>query len=110
MLLETGISITLDDFGTGYSSLSQLKNLPIHTLKIDASFIREIENNRNDAHITESIIAMSRRVGIEVVAEGVEKETQLEFLKNAGCDIAQGYLISRPIPMKDYKVFLGISN
>jgi len=110
MLLETGISITLDDFGTGYSSLSQLKNLPIHTLKIDASFIREIENNRNDAHITESIIAMSRRVGIEVVAEGVEKETQLEFLKNAGCDIAQGYLISRPIPMKDYKVFIGISN
>jgi EAL domain-containing protein (putative c-di-GMP-specific phosphodiesterase class I) len=53
---------------------------------------------------------MSRRVGIEVVAEGVEKETQLEFLKNAGCDIAQGYLISRPIPMKDYKVFIGVSN
>lgn len=110
MLLETGISVTLDDFGTGYSSLSQLKNLPIHTLKIDASFIREIENNRNDAHITESIIAMSRRVGIEVVAEGVEKESQLEFLKNAGCDIAQGYLISRPIPMKDYRVFIGVSN
>jgi len=110
MLLETGISVTLDDFGTGYSSLSQLKNLPIHTLKIDASFIREIENNRNDAHITESIIAMSRRVGIEVVAEGVEKESQLEFLKNAGCDIAQGYLISRPIPMKDLKVFIGVSN
>jgi diguanylate cyclase (GGDEF)-like protein len=110
MLLETGISITLDDFGTGYSSLSQLKNLPIHTLKIDASFIREIENNRNDAHITESIIAMSRRVGIEVVAEGVEKESQLEFLRNVGCDIAQGYLISRPIPMKELKVFIGVSN
>lgn len=110
MLLETGISITLDDFGTGYSSLSQLKNLPIHTLKIDASFIRELDNNRNDAHITESIIAMSRRVGIEVVAEGVEKESQLEFLKNSGCDIAQGYLISRPIPMKELKEFIGVNS
>lgn len=110
MLLETGIAITLDDFGTGYSSLSQLKNLPIHSLKIDRSFIREVENNRNDAHITESIIAMSRRVGIEVVAEGVEKETQLEFLRNAGCDIAQGYLISKPVPMKELKVFIGVSN
>lgn len=110
MLLETGISITLDDFGTGYSSLSQLKNLPLHSLKIDASFVRELENNRNDAHITESIIAMSRRVGIEVVAEGVEKEAQLEFLRNAGCDIAQGFLISKPIPLKDLKVFIGVSN
>lgn len=105
-LIEIGISISLDDFGTGYSSLAQLKNLPISSLKIDRSFIWDMENNRNDTHITESIIAMSKKIGVEVIAEGVEKEVQLAILKKAGCDIAQGYYISRPLPFSDFKKFL----
>ncbi len=109
MLLETGICVTLDDFGTGYSSLSQLKNLPIHALKIDRSFIWELDQNRSDAHITESIIALSHSIGVEVVAEGVENSAQLDFLRNAGCDLAQGYFISRPLPITDFIAFTGIS-
>ncbi len=105
-LLETGISIALDDFGTGYSSLSHLKNLPINSLKIDRSFIWEMEKNESDSHITESIIALSKKVGVEVVAEGVEKGEQLQILKKAGCDFAQGYYISRPLPLGEFISYL----
>ncbi len=105
-LLEIGISISLDDFGTGYSSLAQLKNLPIGSLKIDRSFIWEMEKSRSDTHITESIIAMSKKVGVEVIAEGVEKKEHLNILEKAGCDLAQGYFISKPLPFPDLKNYL----
>jgi diguanylate cyclase (GGDEF)-like protein/PAS domain S-box-containing protein len=105
-LLEIGISISLDDFGTGYSSLAQLKNLPISSLKIDRSFIWEMEKSRSDTHITESIIAMSKKVGVEVIAEGVEKKEHLNILEKAGCDLAQGYYISKPLSFPDFKNYL----
>jgi len=105
-LLEVGISISLDDFGTGYSSLAQLKNLPISSIKIDRSFIWEMEKNRSDTHITESIIAMSKKVGVEVIAEGVEKKEQLIILEKAGCDLAQGFYISKPLPLTELKQYL----
>lgn len=105
-LLDIGISISLDDFGTGYSSLSQLKNLPIKTIKIDRSFIWEMEKSINDTNITESIIAMSRKVGVEVIAEGVETKEQMQILEKAGCNFAQGYFISKPLPLNELRNFL----
>jgi diguanylate cyclase (GGDEF)-like protein/PAS domain S-box-containing protein len=107
-LKEIGISISLDDFGTGYSSLSQLKNLPIDSLKIDRSFIEEIINNKDNGHIIEAIVALSQKFGVKVIAEGVETGEQLSFLKNAGCDIVQGYFISKPLPFNELKTFLGV--
>lgn len=106
---ETGISISLDDFGTGYSSLSQLKNIPIDSIKIDRSFIEEIEKNINNAHIIEAVVTLSRKFGIKVIAEGVETEEQLSFVREAGCDIVQGFYISRPIPAGSLRTYLGLS-
>lgn len=107
-LRDTGISISLDDFGTGYSSLSQLKNLPINTIKIDRSFIEEINTGSADAHIVEAVVSLSKKFGITVIAEGVENEEQFAFIKNTGCDIAQGYYISRPVPFDKLKAFLAV--
>ena len=107
-LRETGISLSLDDFGTGYSSLAQLKNLPVDTLKIDRSFIEELTGNMADAHVIEAVVSMSQKFGVRVIAEGVETEEQLAFLKSTGCDIAQGYYISRPLPFAGLKLFLGL--
>ncbi len=108
-LRDTGIAISLDDFGTGYSSLSQLKNLPINSLKIDRSFIEEVSTGSTDAHIIEAVVSLSQKFGITVIAEGVETEEQLQFLKNAGCDVVQGYYISRPLPFDRLKSFLGVA-
>ncbi len=105
---ETGISISLDDFGTGYSSLAQLKNLPIDTIKIDRSFVEEIETNVSNAHIIEAVVTLSRKFGIKVVAEGVETEEQLSFVRAAGCDIVQGYFISRPLRFENLRNYLGL--
>jgi len=107
-LRDIGISISLDDFGTGYSSLSQLKNLPIDSLKIDRSFIEELSNNRGDAHVVEAIVSLSQKFGVKVIAEGVETAEQLGFLKTIGCDIVQGYYISKPLPFDELKSFLGL--
>jgi len=107
-LRDAGISISLDDFGTGYSSLSQLKNLPVDSLKIDRSFLEDVCSNKSDAHIIEAVISLSQKFGIKVIAEGVETGEQLQFLKNAGCDIVQGYYLSRPIPFGELKSFLGV--
>jgi EAL domain-containing protein (putative c-di-GMP-specific phosphodiesterase class I) len=93
-----GITISLDDFGTGYSSLSYLKRFPIDTLKIDQAFIRDIGNSPDDEAITRAIIAMAHSMGMDVVAEGVETDVHLDFLRKEGCDYIQGYLLSRPIP------------
>lgn len=93
-----GCRFSIDDFGTGYSSLAQLKQLPVDTLKIDRSFVRDIEVDHHDRQIVEAIIAMSHRLGLNVVGEGVETQAQLDFIDRAGCDLVQGYLFSKPVP------------
>ncbi len=95
---QRGIKISLDDFGTGYSSLSYLKNLPIDTLKIDKSFIDTVINDHSTRIITESIIAMVKKLGFETVAEGVENEQQYDYLKSIECDNIQGFLLGKPMP------------
>jgi diguanylate cyclase (GGDEF)-like protein/PAS domain S-box-containing protein len=93
-----GVYTSLDDFGTGYSSISYLKQFPLRVLKVDQSFIQDIEHNPKNEALIKAIIGMARSLGLEVVGEGVEKAEQLNFLRTELCDQAQGYLLSRPIP------------
>lgn len=95
-----GVKISIDDFGTGHSSLAYLRRFPIDTLKIDIAFIREVTSNPQDAAITRTIIELAHSLNLRVVAEGVETQAQLAFLKEAGCDQIQGYLFSRPLPVE----------
>ncbi len=97
-LRELGIAIALDDFGTGYCSLTYLKNFPITTIKIDRSFIQDVTDNLNSAAITQAIIALAHSLHLEVLADGVETEKQMAYLKTHACEKAQGYFISRPLP------------
>ncbi|WP_303722197.1 bifunctional diguanylate cyclase/phosphodiesterase [Malonomonas rubra] len=96
-LKEMGLNLAIDDFGTGYSSLSYLRNFPIDRLKVDKSFIQKMAAHPDDAAITEAIIVMAHILGIRVVAEGVEKKTELEFLREKECDEVQGYYFSKPL-------------
>jgi diguanylate cyclase (GGDEF)-like protein/PAS domain S-box-containing protein len=104
-----GIAIVIDDFGTGYSGLTYLKRLPIDTVKIDQSFVRDLTVDPDDAAIVTAIVAMARSLGVDVVAEGVETEEQATELKRLGCQRAQGYLLGRPMSAKDASAFAGIS-
>lgn len=105
-LKAMGISITIDDFGTGYSSLNYLKRFPIDCLKIDRTFVRDIETNRSDEAIVRAVIAMSHGMKMTVVAEGVEKKNHLKHLKVMGCDYAQGFYISPPVDMDQLKAMV----
>jgi len=105
-LKKLGVHVSLDDFGNGYSSLSYLKQFSLNVLKIDQSFIQDILVNKNSEAITMAIIAMARSLGLEVVAEGVEKEEQLAFLKSKFCDEVQGFLFSKPLPVNELTTFL----
>ncbi|MCQ2914956.1 MAG: EAL domain-containing protein [Alphaproteobacteria bacterium] len=105
-LSSTGIKLAIDDFGTGYSSLSYLKRFDVDRLKIDQSFVRDMANNCDDAEIAHAIINLGHTLGLEIVSEGVETINQLELLEKQGCDVIQGYLISKPIPASEVPTFL----
>lgn len=105
-LRQCGLPLSVDDFGTGYSSLAQLKRMPVQELKIDQAFIRELDAHSEDAVIVRSTIEMSHALGLRVVAEGIEQRATLELLTAWGCDIAQGYLIGKPLPANAFEHWL----
>ena len=97
-----GVQVAIDDFGTGFSSLSYLKHFPIDTLKIDQSFVGGIPDDAEDIALIEAMISMSKALGLEVIAEGIETEAQRSFLLSRGCRYGQGYLLGRPIPADEF--------
>ena len=105
-LKNMGLMLSIDDFGTGYSSLSMLKHFPIHHLKIDRSFIEGIPHDSDDVAIAEVILAMAKRMGLKVIAEGVEHPAQIEFLRAQACDYAQGYILGRPMTAEAMDAYL----
>ncbi|MCJ8350859.1 EAL domain-containing protein [Moritella sp.] len=104
-LINLGVRLSIDDFGTGYCSLSYLKNMPAHKLKIDKSFVDELELDKTTTAITRSVISLARELNITVTAEGVEKESQMKWLQAQQCDQFQGYLFSRPLPSDQFCVW-----
>ena len=105
-LKEAGFTLALDDFGTGYSSLSYLNRLPIDTLKIDRSFIANVPEDGSSINLTRSIISIARDMNCQVVAEGVESSEQHAFLEKENCELAQGYLYSKPLPLTEFVEFV----
>jgi EAL domain-containing protein (putative c-di-GMP-specific phosphodiesterase class I) len=102
-LRAMGISLSMDDFGTGYSSLSYLKRLPLDQIKIDQSFTRDITTDPNDAVMVKTIIDLARNFHLDVIAEGVETQEQLDFLQRHGCMSYQGYSIGKPMPIDRFE-------
>jgi EAL domain-containing protein (putative c-di-GMP-specific phosphodiesterase class I) len=107
MLSGAGIALEMDDFGTGYSSLNYLKRLPLTTLKIDQSFVRDIDTDRGAAAIVEIIIALGKKLGLSIIAEGVENEAQRTFLDARDCHAFQGYLLGKPMPIEQFETQFG---
>lgn len=105
-LLELGVSLSIDDFGTGYSSLSYLTRFPVSALKIDRCFVKDMVENRSDATLTHTVITMAHKLGLRVVAEGIEDEDQLALLRVYGCDIGQGYFFTKPLNFNDMSTHL----
>ncbi len=105
-LRSLDVRLSIDDFGTGYSSLAYLKRFPVNTIKIDQSFVRDVPQDADDAAIIKGIIALAHSLRLEVVAEGVETEAQLRFLRDQSCDLMQGYLLSKPVPAQQFASFI----
>ncbi len=107
-LQTKGVAISVDDFGTGFSSLSYLKRLPIDSLKVDQSFVRELATDPDDAALVMAIVSLGHTLRLRVVAEGVETQEQLRFLRLLRCDEIQGYLISKPLPVAGIEQLLAL--
>ena len=108
-LSQAGIRMAIDDFGTGYSSLSYLTRFPVSALKIDRSFVEDLESDTHDAVIVRTIVEMAHTLGFIVVAEGVETESQSAFLNELGCEQAQGFLFARPMPGEQFAALLPVA-
>jgi EAL domain-containing protein (putative c-di-GMP-specific phosphodiesterase class I) len=105
-LKALGVQLAMDDFGTGYSSLAYLRRFPMDVLKIDRSFVDRLGGDSEDEALVRTIVRLGQRFGMQTVAEGIENETQLAILREMGCDFAQGFLLSRPLPMLDATALL----
>ena len=105
-LKSLGVKIVMDDFGTGYSSLSYLQSFPFDKIKVDRSFVADLETNNNNAAIVRAVITLAKSLNLPVLAEGVESETQRQILNREGCDQIQGYLIGKPLPIHDYEAIV----
>jgi EAL domain-containing protein (putative c-di-GMP-specific phosphodiesterase class I) len=105
-LQRIGVTVAIDDFGTGYSSLGTLQSLPVDTLKMDLSFVRNLGRDEKSAAIAGSIVLLAHGLGLKVIAEGVETEAQRTALAKMGCDMIQGYLVGRPMPVAECERFL----
>jgi EAL domain-containing protein (putative c-di-GMP-specific phosphodiesterase class I) len=105
-LKDLGLQLAIDDFGTGYSSLSYLHKFPTDTLKIDQSFVGQMDASRQDQEIVQTIITLGQKLGMKLVAEGVETSVQVNLLKAIGCDLGQGYFFSRPMNSDDATALL----
>jgi len=103
---DAGFTLSIDDFGTGYSSLAYLKRFPVDSVKVDRSFIKDIPDDPNDTAIVLAIVAMAHTLGLKVIAEGVDAQTQLHTLKEFHCDEYQGYYFSKAIPLKEFQQLL----
>jgi EAL domain-containing protein (putative c-di-GMP-specific phosphodiesterase class I) len=105
VLREHGVQIAIDDFGIGYSSLALLKTLPVDVVKIDRTFVAALLNDSRDAAIAEAVVWLGSQLGYTTIAEGVEQQEQLDWLRSHGCHHAQGYAICRPVPLEEFCVW-----
>jgi EAL domain-containing protein (putative c-di-GMP-specific phosphodiesterase class I) len=105
-LANAKITISIDDFGTGYSSLQYLHQLPISLIKIDQSFVRRLPDDKGAVHIVEAAVTLAHKMGMKTIAEGVEEQSAYKLLADLGCDIAQGFMISRPLPAAEFEKWL----